>query len=96
MAGKKPVSAASFHKQTQKRARKAAASAKQRAKHYAKGDKLMKQVSKTLQNIAKTHPNPKAKKQAKLALKKLDEAHGAFGSAGLCAGQGDGGTFVAH
>ena len=85
MAAKKPVSAATFHKQTQKRARKAAASATKRAQYYSKGDKLMKQVSKTLQNIAKTHPSPKAKKQAKLALKKLGEAHNAFGSAGLCA-----------
>lgn len=86
MAAKKPVSAASFKKKSQARAKKAAAGAKKRAQHYAKGDKLMKQVSKTLQGIAKTHPNPKAKKQAKLALKKLGEAHNAFGSAGMCAG----------
>ena len=86
MAGKKPVSATSFHKQAQKHAKKAVASATKRAKHYAKGDKLMKHVSKTLQNIAKTHPNPKAKKQAKLALKKLGQAHNEFGSAGQCAG----------
>lgn len=85
MAGKKPVSAASFHKQAQKRAKKATVGAKQRAKHYAKGDKLIKQVSKALQNIAKTHPHPKAKKQAKLALKKLGQAHSEFGSAGMCA-----------
>ena len=32
MAGKKPVSAASFHKQAKKRANKAAASAKKRAR----------------------------------------------------------------
>ena len=86
MAGKKPVSPATFHKQVQKRAKKATASAKKRAKHYAKGDRLMKQVSKTLQNIAKTHPNPKAKKQAKLALKQLGQAHSEFGNAGQCAG----------
>lgn len=86
MAAKKPVSAASFHKQVQKRAKKATASAKKRAQHYAKGDKLMKRVSNTLQNIAKTHPNPKAKKQAKLALKQLNQAHTEFGSAGQCAG----------
>lgn len=86
MAAKKPVSASSFKKRTQARAKKAAASANKRAQHYAKGDKLMKQVSNTLQNIAKTHPNPKAKKQAKLALKKLNQAHTEFGSAGQCAG----------
>ncbi len=86
MAGKKPVSAASFQKKAQTRAKKAAASAKKRAQHYAKGDKLMKQVSQTLGNIAKTHPNQQARKQAKLALKKLSEAHTAFGSAGMCAG----------
>jgi hypothetical protein len=85
MAAKKPVSAASFKKKSQARAKKAAASASKRAQHYAKGDKLMNQVSKTLQTIAKSHPNPKAKKQAKLALKKLGEAHTAFGSAGMCA-----------
>jgi hypothetical protein len=86
MAAKKPVSATSFKKKSQARAKKAAASANKRAQHYSKGDKLMKQVSKTLQNIAKTHPNPKAKKQAKLAVKKLGQAHAAFGSAGMCAG----------
>jgi hypothetical protein len=85
MAVKKPVSAASFKKKSQARAKKAAASANKRARHYAKGDRLMKQVSKTLQKIAKTHPHPKAKKQAKMALKKLDQAHDAFGSAGMCA-----------
>jgi hypothetical protein len=85
MAGKKPVSAASFHKAAKTRAKKAAVSAKKRAQHYAKGDKLMKQVSKTLGGIAKTHPSPKARKQAKLALKQLGEAHTAFGSAGMCA-----------
>ncbi|HEY3644698.1 MAG TPA: hypothetical protein VGM16_05100 [Gammaproteobacteria bacterium] len=85
MAAKKPVSAASFKKKSQARAKKAAASAKKRAAHYAKGDKLMKQVSQTLQTMAKNHPNPKAKKQAKMALKKLGEAHNAFGNAGMCA-----------
>jgi hypothetical protein len=90
MAAKKPVSAASFKKKSQARTKKAAASASKRAQHYAKGDKLMKQVSNTLKNIAATHPSPNAKKRAKLALKKLQEAHSAFGNAGTCA---DGGTF---
>jgi hypothetical protein len=86
MAGKKPVSAASFQKKAHTRAKKAAASAKKRAQHYSKGDKLMKQVSKTFGDVARTHPNPKARKQATLALKKLKDAHSAFGSAGMCAG----------
>lgn len=84
MAGKKPVSAATFHKRTQRRAKKELAGAKKKAQHYSKGDKLMKQVSKTLQNIAKTHHNPSAKKQARLAVRKLGEAQHAFGAAGLC------------
>jgi Skp family chaperone for outer membrane proteins len=85
MAAKKPVSATSFKKKSQTRAKKAVVSANKRAQHYAKGDKLMKQVSQTLNSIAKSHPNPKAKKQAKLALKKLGQAHTEFGSAGMCA-----------
>ena len=84
MAGKKPVSPATFHQRTQRRAKKEVAGATKRAKHYAKGDRLMKQVSKTLQDIAKTHPNPKARKRAKLAVQKLGAAQHAFGSAGLC------------
>jgi hypothetical protein len=84
MAGKKPVSPATFHKRTQRRAKKEVAGATKRARHYSKGDQLMKQVSKTLQDIAKSHPNPRAKKQAKLAVKKLGQAQHAFGSAGLC------------
>ena len=84
MAAKKPVSPATFKKRAQDRAKKTVAGAGKRAQHYAKGDKLMKQVSQTLNSIAKSHPNPKAKKQAKLAVKKLGQAQHAFGSAGLC------------
>jgi len=84
MAGKKPLSAATFKKRAQTRAKKAAAGANKRAKHYSKGDRLMKDVTKTLHQIAKSHPNPKAKKQARLAVKKLGQAQTAFGSAGLC------------
>jgi hypothetical protein len=93
MAAKKPVSAKTFKKHAQTRAKKAASSAAKRAQHYSKGDKLVKQVSNTLQQIAKSHPNPKAKKQAKLALKKLGQAQAAFGSAGMCASGGDGNVF---
>lgn len=85
MAGKKAPSASRFQQHARKHAKKAAASAQKRARHYSKGDKLMKKVSKTLANIAASHPNPKAKKQAKLALKQLQQAHTEFGSAGMCA-----------
>jgi hypothetical protein len=93
MAGKKPVSPTKFRKQHQARAKRAAASAKKRSQHYSKGDKLIKQVSKTLNQIATSHPHPKAKKQAKLAIRQLKQAHAAFGNAGMCAGgDGTGGT----
>jgi hypothetical protein len=84
MAAKKPISAVTFKKRSQARAKKAATSASKRAQHYSKGEKLVKHVTKTLQQIAKSHPNPKAKKQAQLAVKKLGQAQNAFGSAGLC------------
>ncbi|HEY4128698.1 MAG TPA: hypothetical protein VGN70_11665 [Gammaproteobacteria bacterium] len=84
MAAKKPISAATFKKRSQARAKKAATGAAKRAQHFSKGDKLVKQVSSTLQQIAKSHPNTKAKKQAKLAVQKLGQAQHAFGAAGLC------------
>lgn len=95
MAGKKPLSPSSYRKAAEKHLKnqpklvkgKAAANmAKAKAKHYVRGDKLMKQVSSTLQKIAASHPKPSAKKQAKMALKKLGEAQNAFGSASLCQG----------
>ena len=95
MAGKKPLSPSSYRKASEKHLKnqpklvtgKAASNmAKAKARHYTRGDKLMKQVSSTLQQIAASHPNPKAKKQAKLALKKLGEAQNAFGTASLCQG----------
>jgi ribosome maturation protein Sdo1 len=89
MAGKKPLSPTRFHKQAQKRVKKAVADAKIQARHYSKGDKLIKQVSKTLKKVAATHPHPKARKQVKMALKRLNQAHAEFGNAGTCA---DGGT----
>lgn len=85
MKSKKPVSASSFQKKARKHVQKSASNAKKRAQHYSKGDKLVKQVSKTLRNIATTHPNPKSRKQAKLALKQLNQAHSEFGSASMCA-----------
>lgn len=95
MAGKKPLSPSSYRKASEKHLKnqpklvtgKAAANmAKAKTRHYTRGDKLMKQVSSTLKQIASSHPNPKAKKQAKLALKKLDEAQTAFGTASMCQG----------
>lgn len=93
MAGKKPLSPANFRKKVEKhikgqkavlRGKKAVTNAKQRTKHYAKGDKLVKDVAATLNKIATTHPNPKARKQAKLAIRKLNDAETAFGSACMC------------
>ena len=85
---KKTFSPASFHKQAhnraQKRAKKLAANAKKRAQNYTRGDKLMKQVSKTLDKVAASHPNPKIRKQAKRAVTQLKQAHAAFGSASMC------------
>jgi uncharacterized protein YpuA (DUF1002 family) len=58
--------------------------AKTRAKHFANGSDLLKQVSDTLQQIATTHPDKNAKQQASLALDRLSEAQNAFGNASLC------------
>jgi hypothetical protein len=86
MAGQKKLSATGFHKTAKKRAKKHLAVAKKRVQDYQRGGKLVLQVSSTLKKIAATHPNPNARKQAKLALKKLGQAHDAFGSACLCQG----------
>lgn len=95
MAGKKPLSPSKFRSATVKhlkkrpkemKAKAVSAMAKGRTKHYSRGATLIKQVSDTLKKVAATHPNPKAKKQAKLALGKLNEAQSAFGSASLCQG----------
>lgn len=91
MAGKKPVSAAQVHKHLQKRAKKKAIGEKRRAQHYSRGDKLLKKVSSTLKKIAAAHPNSASRKQAKLALRQLNDAHTAFGDACMC--QGSGPTF---
>jgi hypothetical protein len=64
----------------------ASAVAQTRAKHFANGTNLLKQVSATLQQIAATHPDSNAKQQANLALNSLNEAQSAFGTAGLCQG----------
>ncbi|HEV7166203.1 MAG TPA: hypothetical protein VGO35_12555 [Gammaproteobacteria bacterium] len=90
MAGKKPISPKTYHKKAQKRAMKTAANAKKRAQSYSRGDKLIQQASKTLSKVAASHPNPKARKQAKRAVAQLKQAHAAFGSASMCM---DGPTF---
>src|SRR5579859_2204412 len=93
MAGKKPLSPASFRKKVEKhikgqravlKGKKASANAKARTKHYSKGDKLVKQVAATLNKIAASHPNKNARKQAKLAVRKLNDAESAFGTACMC------------
>ena len=93
MAGKKPLSPANFRKKVEKhikgqrsllKGKKASSNAKARAKHYGRGDKLVKQVTATLNKIAATHPNKSARNQAKLAIRKLNDAETAFGSACMC------------
>ncbi|MGE5625788.1 MAG: hypothetical protein ACM3ZT_09600 [Bacillota bacterium] len=99
MAGKKPVTATKFRRVHQARAKRAASDAKKRVQHYSKGEKLIKQVSKTLKQIAASHPHPKGKKQVKLAIKQLKQAHAAFGNAGMCADSGNtggGGTSTTY
>lgn len=90
---KKPLSPASFrrkiksHIKTQPtllKGKKADANANGRARHYGAGDKLVKQVAATLNKIASSHPNPNARKQAKLAIKKLGQAQSEFGTACMC------------
>lgn len=82
---KKPLSPQRFRKEERRRAKRAAADAKKRTASYSKGDRLVKQVAKTLHTVAKTHPSPKARKQAKLAIKQLHQAQNAFGDTSTCA-----------
>ncbi len=91
MAGKKPKSPARVRKLLQKRAKKKLVGETKRAQRYSHGDKLIGKVSTTLKKIAATHPNSAARKQAKTALKQLNDAHAAFGDACLC--QGDDPTY---
>ena len=86
MAGKKKPSATRYKKQAQKRAKRQLANAKKRVQDYNRADRLTKQVSTTLKKIAATHPSPAGRKQAKLALRQLHDAHAAFGDACMCQG----------
>ena len=86
MAGKPKHSPRKYQKHAQKRAKRAVATVKKRVQDYNQGDKLVKKVSNTLKQIAKTHPTAAGKKQAKMALRQLNDAHAAFGSACLCQG----------
>ena len=98
MARNKPLTSAQHRKSMERRlkgkspalkGKATAKTVKARAAQYDRGDKLVKQVSATLRKIASSHPNPAAKKQAKLALKKLGEARSAFGIASMCQGGSD-------
>lgn len=86
MASKKRPTAANYKRKAQKRAKRQLANAKRRVQDYNRGEKLTHQVAKTLQKIAATHPTAAGKKQAKMALRKLNDAHSAFGDACMCQG----------
>jgi len=89
---KKPLSPKQFRAKTRQylgkrkplKGKKASRSLKVRTTSYAKGTKLMKDVTATLRQIAASHPNPQARKKATLAIKKLDDARTEFGVASLC------------
>lgn len=92
MPSKKPLSPKQFSSKTKKylatrkplKGKQAAKTAKARTAYYTKGSKLMKDVGTTLAQIAAKHPDPKARTKAKLAIRKLDDAKTAFGSASMC------------
>jgi len=84
MAGKKRPSTSTYHKSVQKRAKRQVAYAKRRISDFSQGDKLVKQVSKTLKTVAAKHPDPASRKKIRLALKQLNDAHHAFGNACMC------------
>lgn len=86
MAGKTKHSPRQYQRHAQKRAKRTVATVKKRVQDYNQGDKLVKKVSNTLKQIAKSHPSATGRKQAKMALKQLNDAHAAFGSACLCQG----------
>jgi hypothetical protein len=94
MPSKKPLTPKQFNSKTKKylatrkplKGKQAAKTAKARTAYYTKGSKLMKDVETTLKQIAAKHPDPKARKKAKVAVKKLDDAKTAFGSASMCQG----------
>ncbi len=92
MSRKKPLSPKQFRAKTKKylgkrkplKGKKAARTIKHRTASYTKGTKLIQDVSSTLRQVAAKHPDPKVRKKAKDAIKKLDDARTAFGSASLC------------
>lgn len=94
MPSKKPLSPKQFSSKTKKylatrkplKGKQATKTAKARTAYYTKGSKLMKDVSATLKQIAAKHPDPKSRTKAKLAIRKLDDAKTAFGSASMCQG----------
>jgi hypothetical protein len=94
MSRKKPLTPKQFSAKTKKylgtrkplKGKQASRTVKARTAYYTKGSKLMQDVSSTLRKIAANHPDPKARKKASVAIKKLDEAKTAFGSASMCQG----------
>jgi hypothetical protein len=57
--------------------------AAQRTKHWTEAYNHLQSVSATLRDIASSHPDPKKRTEANLAISKLDAATAAFGSASL-------------
>lgn len=64
--------------------KKASRTVNARTASYTKGTKLMKDVSAALRQISASHPNPKARQKAAMAIKKLDDARTEFGYASMC------------
>lgn len=94
MRKKKGLTPAEYRKRTKKylstrqplKGKKAAKTVKARSQHYARGAGLISEVSRTLKKLAAKHPDPKARKQADMAIKKLNDAQASFGVAGMCQG----------
>lgn len=57
--------------------------AAQRTKHWTDGYNHIQEVAKTLRELAASHPDSEKRKQANLALTKLNDACTAFGAASL-------------
>jgi hypothetical protein len=93
MSGKKrPLSPKQFRAKTRQylgkrrplKGKKASRVIKARTAAYAKSTKLMKDIASTLRQIAASHPDPKARKKAAMAIKKLDDARTGLGYASMC------------
>jgi hypothetical protein len=88
----KPLSPKQFRARTRQylgkrkplKGKKASRVIKVRASAYTKSTKLMKDVASTLRQIAASHPNPKARKDAAMAIKKLEDARAGLGYSSMC------------